>query len=144
MTNIALTGNIVIDALIKDNYEKSKETGVKCEIVPGNVSFAQDKIVSCATVVENLLLLAKDFAKQSKNSWMYLSFRQNGDMLLLKAEFSKNQKEKLDVGKSVLVKPSERMYRLKLIKSVAEALGGTVGITNKDEEGSISVLLNNA
>ncbi len=144
VSNIALTGNIVIDALIKDSYEKGKDEGVKFEIIPGNVSFDKDKIISSATIVENMLLIAKDFAKESKNKWIYLSFRQNGDMLLVKTEFSKNHRDKLSVCKSILIKPTEFMQRLKLVKSVAESMCGTVSIVNKDDEGSISVLLNNA
>ena len=144
VSSIALTGNIVIDALIKDSFEKSKNEGVRFEIIPGNVNFDKDKIISSATIVENMLLIAKDFTKDAKNKWIYLSFRQNGDMVLVKAEFSKNHRDKLSVSKSILLRPTEVMQRLKLVKSVAESMYGTVSIANKDDEGSISVLLNKA
>ena len=47
------------------------------------------KVFNFATIVENILLVANDFAQDTIDKWLYLSFRQNGDMILIKAEFSR-------------------------------------------------------
>ncbi len=144
VSSVSLTGNIVIDALIKDCYDKAQELGIRCEVIPGNVNFDEDKIINYATIVENLLIVAKDCAKKARDKWMYLSFRQNGEMVLVKTEFAKGRKEKLSVGGNVLQKQTDSMQRLKLVKSLSEVMCGTVSISSKDEEGSVGVLLNNS
>jgi len=144
MSGVALTGNIVIDALIKENFDKAKEAGIRYELVPGNVSIDEDKLLNYATILENLLILAKDYAEAARDKWVYLSFRQNGEMILMKTEFSKEKKEKLSLGTSILQRQSENTQRLKLIKSLSEVMCGTVSITSRDDEGSIGVLLNNS
>ncbi|MBR3833422.1 MAG: hypothetical protein IKJ73_03810 [Lachnospiraceae bacterium] len=142
--HITLTGNIVIDALIKNSYEQAKKEGVSYEVIPGNVIFSKEKVFNFATIVENILLVANDFAQDTIDKWLYLSFRQNGDMILIKAEFSKNKKSKLSIDGNIFAKMTANMQRLKLIKSVSETMYGTTRIVNEDEEGSISVLINNA
>lgn len=144
VSGVALTGNIVIDALIKESFDKAKLAGIRYELVPGNVSFGEDKLLNYATILENLLIVAKDCAQTAKDKWVYLSFRQNGEMILMKAEFSKEKKEKLTIANSILRKPTDNMQRLKLIKSLSEVMCGTVSITSNDDEGSICVLLNNS
>ena len=144
VSGAALTGNIVIDALIKEFYDKAQKQGISCEIIPGNVSFAENRIINYATIIENILIVASACAKKAKDKWIYLSFRQNEEMVLLKVEFAKEKKEKLSAGANVLQKQTDNMHRLKLIKSLSEIMTGTVNINNKDDEGSISVLLNNS
>ena len=144
VSGLALTGNIVIDALIKESFDKAKTAGIRYELVPGNVSFGEDKLLNYATILENLLIVAKECAQGAKDKWVYLSFRQNGEMILMKTEFSKEKKEKLALATNVLQKQTDNMQRLKLIKSLSEVMCGTVNITSNDEEGSIGVLLNNS
>ena len=110
----------------------------------GIVIFSKEKVFNFATIVENILLVANDFAQDTIDKWLYLSFRQNGDMILIKAEFSKNKKSKLSIDGNIFAKMTANMQRLKLIKSVSETMYGTTRIVNEDEEGSISVLINNA
>lgn len=143
VTGVTLTGNLVIDSLIKDCYDKAKNIGVSCEIIPGNVTFDEDNIISYATIIENLLLIARECASKAKNKWMYVSFKQNGELVLVKTEFSKEKKDKLHIGGNIFQKQTASVHRLKLIKSISEFMSGTINIVNNDEEGSIGVLLNN-
>lgn len=140
---VSLTGNLVIDAIIKNNYQQAKEAGISYEVIPGHISFSEDKIINFATIVENILLIAKDFAKDAGVKWMYLSFRQNGDMILFKSEFSKSKRSKLSADGNIFAKPTVNSQRLKLIKSLCETMYGTTSIVNDDEESCISVLVNN-
>lgn len=141
--SVTMTGNIVIDALINNSYKQAKSEGIRYELIPGNVSFAEDKIISFATIIENLLILANEYAKTSERKWAYLAFRQNGDMVLIKTEFSKNKRNKLAIDNNVFAKQTKELQRVKLIKSLAEAMCGTTSITNEDEEACISILVNN-
>ena len=139
---IALTGNVVLDAIIKNGYDEAKKQDVTYEFIPGNVTYGENIIISCATIIDSVLKVALDFAKEAKKKWVYLSLRQNEGMIIIKCDFSKNKEKKLGVNNNIFSKVTENERELKIIKSLAEEKQGTIDIQNKDFEGNIDILLN--
>ncbi len=142
--HIPLTGNIIIDAIISNFYTRAKGEAITYEVIPDKVELSEDKIVNCATVVENVLLVAMEFAREASKRWVYLSFRQNGELLLISAQFSKEKKGKVSSGANVFARSKDYMLRIKLIRSICESLNGTISIDNKDQEATINILINNS
>ncbi len=140
--SIAITGNIVIDSIIKKYYDVARDGNVKFEFIPCRLNLNHDKIVNIATVIENILMIAVDISIASEERWIYISVKQNDNMILINVEFSKQKGEKLDFNGNVFTKPTSNSNRIKLIKSVCDTMSGVVSVDNKKNEGSIKAAIN--
>ena len=140
--SIATTGNIVIDSIIKKYYDVARDGNVKFEFIPCRLNLNHDKIVNIATVFKNILMIAVDISIASEERWIYMSVKQNDNMILINAEFSKQKGEKLDFNGNVFTKPTSNSNRIKLIKSVCDTMSGVVSVDNKKNEGSIKAAIN--
>lgn len=142
VNDISLTGDIVIDSIINKYYGMAQEQAIKCEIIPCRLELAQNKIANIATILENMLLIAIDVTKASEDKWMYFSIKQKDNMLIILAEFSKQKGEKLHLGGSIFVKQTTNISKLKIIKSLCEAMSGVISVENKKDECSIKLAIN--
>ena len=142
VNNISLTGDIVVDSLINKYYAMAQEQNIKYEVVPCRLELVQNKISNIATILENMMIIAIDVARESEDKWIYLSIKQKGDMLIILSAFSKCKVDRLKLGGSVFAKQTSNASKLKLIKSLSDVMSGVIDVENKKDECSIKLAIN--
>ncbi len=142
VNNTSLTGDIVLDSVIRKYYDIARAYGVRCEFILGDLDLNQDKIINIATIMENVMMIAVEVAKDSEEKWIYLSVQKKENMLLVRGDFSKIQGEKLLLGGNVFAKQTNHTTRLKLIKSLCDTMSGVINVANKKSECNINLAFN--
>ncbi len=139
MGGVPLTGNIVIDSVVKKYYDIARNNNIRCELILCVLKLQNDNVVNAATILENIFQIAIDLSKKSEERWIYLSARKNVDIFMLVAEFPRQKNDKLIYRKSVLSKQTVNTSRLQLIKSLCDIMNGAMDIDNKKEESRIKI-----